>query len=361
MGEKTGYLVLSTGDILEGKWLGKIHASEGELVFNTSMTGYQEVMTDPSYAGQIVGMTYPLIGNYGFSEIDYESLNPALAGLIISHPCRTPEHYQSTLSLEDMINKYEIPCLFEIDTRKLTRIIRDHGEVYGRITSVMQDAPQQLKVDSEIVKRVSIQTTTQYKINSETHPHVVIYDFGCKHSIVRTLAELDCNVTVVPFDANPEAVKALHPDAIVLSNGPGDPEDLRYMTSNIREISESYPTLGICLGHQLVALAYGGKTKRLPYGHRGSNHPVKDLRTGKVVITSQNHGYAVDLDSNIMDDFQVSYMNVNDQTVEGLVHSHKPIMTVQFHPEAHPGPSDTQSIFQDFVSQIPVKGVKQYA
>ncbi|WP_099159175.1 carbamoyl phosphate synthase small subunit [Virgibacillus ndiopensis] len=360
MDDKSGYLVLSTGDVLKGKWLGKEYASEGELVFNTSMTGYQEVMTDPSYAGQIVSMTYPLIGNYGFSNIDYESLKPSLNGLIISHPCHTPEHYQSDFSLEDMINKYEVPCLYEIDTRTLTRIIREHGEVYGKLTSSIQDIPQKLKVDSDIVKKVSVQSITQHKIDSG-NLHVVVYDFGYKHSITRTLAELDCNVTVVPFDTNPETIKGLHPDAIVLSNGPGDPEDLMYLTSNIRKITESYPTLGICLGHQLVAWAYGGKTKRLPYGHRGSNHPVKDLHTGKVMITSQNHGYVVDMNSVAMKDWRVSHINVNDQTVEGLMHSYMPIMTVQFHPEAHPGPSDTQGIFHDFISSIPAKGVTQYA
>ncbi|SDK29698.1 carbamoyl phosphate synthase small subunit [Sediminibacillus albus] len=367
MNEITGYLVLSTGDVLEGKWLGEEIAAEGELVFNTAMTGYQEVMTDPSYAGQIVTMTYPLIGNYGFNDFDHESLKPSLAGLIISSPCHTPEHYQASFTLTEMVSQYKIPTLYDIDTRALTRIIRENGEVYGKITSNKQAAPKMIKVDTEVVKKVSVTKITKVKgKNTSSHlpgkgPHVVVYDYGYKHSITDTLAELGCNVTVVPYDTPPAVIKELQPEGIVLSNGPGDPKYLSYLGGHIREVTDKYPTLGICLGHQLVALAHGGQTERLPYGHRGSNHPVKDLTTGKVFITSQNHGYVVDMDSVELANWDISHINVNDRSVEGLVHRTKPVMTVQFHPEAHPGPIDTYKIFKEFLSKIPDKGEKQHA
>ncbi|AQQ54686.1 carbamoyl phosphate synthase small subunit [Planococcus lenghuensis] len=366
MEEITGYLVLSTGDVLEGKWLGDTNATEGEVVFNTAMTGYQEVMTDPSYAGQIVAMTYPLIGNYGFSDLDFESLVPSLAGLIISHPCRTPNHFQQDFTLEDMINRYHIPALYDIDTRALTRIIRSEGEVYGRITSDPEAFPVQQSVDPELVRKVSIQETATVSSKSGnwselSDPHVVVYDFGCKHSITHTLAELGCRVTIVPFDTAPDVVDSLQPDGIVLSNGPGNPADLAHLTETIKKVTDTYPTLGICLGHQLIALSHGGRTERLPYGHRGSNHPVKDLTTGKVFITSQNHGYVVDMESVEPDQWQISHVNVNDRSVEGLMHRTKPVMGVQFHPEAHPGPVDTYGVFTDFLRTIPVGKEKRHA
>ncbi|WP_226038200.1 carbamoyl phosphate synthase small subunit [Aquibacillus saliphilus] len=363
MNEEAGYLVLSTGDVLEGKWLGPTIPVEGEMVFNTAMTGYQEVMTDPSYADQIVTMTYPLIGNYGFNDIDFESLKPYLSGLIISHPCHTPEHYQSNSSILDMVEKYQIPTLFDIDTRALTRIIRDSGEVYGKITTTKQDTPKKRSVDQEIVSKVSVTKMVHFKPTQQaSNPnHVVVMDFGYKHSITHSLMESGCNVTVVPFDTTLMEIRKLNPNGIVLSNGPGDPKNLSYLLDNIKDIIDYYPTLGICLGHQLVALAYGAKTKRLPYGHRGSNHPVKDTNTGKVLITSQNHGYVVDMNTVNRSDWDVSHINVNDKSVEGLIHRSKPLMTVQFHPEAHPGPIDTHNIFEYFINQIPSRGEKQHA
>lgn len=364
MKEETGYLVLNTGDVLEGKWLGPKITKEGEMVFNTAMTGYQEVMTDPSYAGQIVTMTYPLIGNYGLNDLDSESFKPSLSGLIISNPCHTPEHYQSTFSLLDMVKQYEIPTLYDIDTRALTRIIRDKGEVYGKITTNKEDLPQKCSVDKNVVEQVSVSEIVHYKTKKSSlnnPPHVVVMDFGYKHSIANSLLDLGSDVTVVPFDTKLETIKEINPDGVLLSNGPGNPKDLGYLADNIKSISESIPTLGICLGHQLVALAHGAKTKRLPYGHRGSNHPVKDLLTGKVLITSQNHGYVVDMDSVNSEDWQVSHINVNDKSVEGLIHREKQLMTVQFHPEAHPGPIDTHNIFENFINQLISKGEKQHA
>ncbi len=359
-----GYLVLNTGDVLEGQWLGTPKETEGELVFNTAMTGYQEVMTDPSYAGQIVTMTYPLIGNYGWNGIDYESIKPSLKGFIVSTPSHNPEHYESTNTLVEMLDEHNIPALSHIDTRALTRIIREHGEVYGKITIEPVEKPVFTPVNSNIVSTVSVAEKLTYKTNnpaSHPTPHVVVMDFGYKHSIAHSLLELGCDVTVVPYDTSFIEIQSLDPEGVLLSNGPGDPKALAHLSENIKKISESFPTMGICLGHQLVALAHGATTKRLPYGHRGSNHPVKDLQTGKVMITSQNHGYVVDYDSVNMKNWYISHVNVNDKSVEGLKHKTKPLMTVQFHPEAHPGPIDTHHLFVDFIQQFITKGEKQHA
>lgn len=367
MENKTGYLVLNTGDVLKGKWLGDALSGEGEMVFNTAMTGYQEVMTDPSYAGQIVTMTYPLIGNYGFNELDHESVRPSLAGLIISQPCLTPSHYQSNFSVCEMVKEYNIPALYGVDTRALTRIIRENGEVYGKITLDPADAPIQEVADEQIVKKVSINEIIHLKSKKEELQegfplkNVVVIDYGYKHSITQALLDLGANVTVVPFDTPYSAIEEINPDGVVLSNGPGDPQNLSHLTKTIKAITENYPTLGICLGHQLIALAHGFETERLPYGHRGSNHPVKDLTTGKVWITSQNHGYVVKEQSDNLNDWNISHINVNDKSIEGLIHKSYPVATVQFHPEAHPGPIDSHSIFTDFFAKLVKKGEKQHA
>ncbi|WP_102026924.1 carbamoyl phosphate synthase small subunit [Salirhabdus sp. Marseille-P4669] len=363
MAGETGYLVLSTGDILEGKWLSPKKEMEGELVFNTAMTGYQEVMTDPSYAGQIVIMTYPLIGNYGFNDTAFESVRPQVAGLIINFPCVTPEHAESQYSIMEMVQKFDIPILYDMDTRRLTTIVRNNGNVFGKMTSNKDEKPIIEKVDPNIVKTVSVSTTHTFyqKTNRERTKHVVVVDFGYKHSIVNALLNLSCHVTVVPYHSTLQEIQALHPDGILFSNGPGNPEDLQSLLPKLKEMADQYPTLGICLGHQLLALAYGGKTKRLPFGHRGSNHPVKDLKTGKVYITSQNHGYVVDEQSLNKTVWNISHINVNDNSVEGMVHRSKPIIAVQFHPEAHPGPLDSHHIFEHFYQLLQEKGAREHA
>ncbi|MBB6451876.1 carbamoyl-phosphate synthase small subunit [Salirhabdus euzebyi] len=365
MEENICYLHLSTGDRLQGKWLHQVEGTEGEMVFNTAMTGYQEVMTDPSYAGQIVTMTYPLIGNYGFNDIDQESIRPFLSGLIIAHPCKAPDPSHSQYTLYEMATKYNIPVMYDIDTRALTTIIRKHGEVYGKMTTNKDETTCIQVKDKNLVEKVSVTKRIFYSTDANfnhlipNEKHIVVLDFGYKHSIVKTLLELGCHVTVLPYQSSIQTVKSLKPDGVVLSNGPGDPKDLDYLLENINQITNYYPSLGICLGHQLIALAHGGKTDRLPFGHRGSNHPVKDLKTGKVWITSQNHGYVIEsIDEK---NWEITHKNVNDQSIEGIAHRSKPILSVQFHPEAHPGPADASSIFLNFINLLTNKGEKQHA
>ncbi|SDC18861.1 carbamoyl-phosphate synthase small subunit [Pelagirhabdus alkalitolerans] len=359
---KKGYLVLSTGDVLEGKYLGDVIKQEGELVFNTAMTGYQEVITDPSYAGQIVTLTYPLIGNYGCHDQVSESVDAGLAGLIIATPCINPQHAKSMYSLVEYVEKVQLPTLYDVDTRALTKIIRKHGEVYGKITDSKDDTVQMSTVHSELVKRVSTPNIQSFKQEQgSAKAHCVVIDYGYKKSIVDALIQDGCDVTIVPFNTTYETIQSLDPDGVVFSNGPGDPKHLSHQLNTIKQIAKSYPSLGICLGHQLVALAFGANTKRLPYGHRGSNHPVKDLQTGKVMVTSQNHGYVVDAQGLEATELNVTHVNVNDQSVEGLNHEHHLIQTVQFHPEAHPGPVDTHYLFNQFVKQLENEGAKQHA
>ncbi|SEN84957.1 carbamoyl-phosphate synthase small subunit [Amphibacillus marinus] len=362
MNKNKAFLVLSTGDVLAGKWLSEPIQQEGEMVFNTAMTGYQEVITDPSYAGQIVTLTYPLIGNYGCNDHAKESIYTALAGLIIATPCFDPEHSQSHYSLQTFVKAAAIPALYDIDTRALTKIIREHGEIYGRITDDPSDCPKQKQVNPNVVEWVSVKKQQHFQaLNNKVAKHVVVFDYGHKQSITGALLAAGCDVTVVPYDTPYTEIQALDPDAVVFSNGPGDPKSLTSYLPTVKAVAESYPTLGICLGHQLIALAFGAETIRLPYGHRGSNHPVKDMITGKVMMTSQNHGYVVAEESVSKSDWQITHINVNDQSVEGLKHKSKTIQTVQFHPEAHPGPVDTHYIFEAFIDALSYKGEKQHA
>ena len=353
-----GYLVLSTGDVFEGTLFGKKEACEGEVVFNTGMTGYQEVLTDPSYSGQIVTFTYPLIGNYGVNHLDHESVIPACKGLVVGELCQVPSHYQSSLSLAEMAEKFALGGISGVDTRAVTQIVRTQGLVFGRITTNPEDLPKASQPLMDQVAAVSTKEKVTYPGNG---PHVVMLDFGYKKSILDCLLEKGCKVTVVPYHTSLKEVAALNPDGIMLSNGPGDPQEMQPFLKEIKKIIEAYPTFGICLGHQVISLVYGCETARLPYGHRGSNHPVKHVESGKVYMTSQNHGYMVKEDSVNPKVLKVSYINVNDKTVEGLQHLFLPISTVQFHPEAHPGPSDTDHLFEQFIQQCQNIGEKSYA
>ena len=353
---KKGYLVLESGDIFEGMMVGSQSEAYGEVVFNTSMTGYQEIITDPSYAGQFVTFCYPLIGNYGINSFDDESDCPALSGVILSDLCLTPSHYLSMKTIGEYLDAYDVPCLFGIDTRTLVKKIREQGTMKGVLTTNPEASIPSLDVN--LVEKVSTKSIQEY---GDSGPLVILIDYGHKKSIVQSLVKEGCKVLVVPFTTTFKQIQSLHPDGIVLSNGPGNPMTLAPLFPEIKKITETYPTLGICLGHQLIALVNGGRTRKMRFGHRGGNHPVKELDTGKVWVTAQNHGYVVDDTSINTDVFSVTYRHVNDSTIEGMRHKHLPIETVQFHPEAHPGPSDTHYVFKRFVEMIKQTGGMHHA
>ncbi|WP_139491203.1 carbamoyl phosphate synthase small subunit [Brevibacillus dissolubilis] len=359
----TGYVTLTTGDVFEGTIYGAPLLTSGEVVFHTGMTGYQEVMTDPSFAGQIVTFTYPLIGNYGVNELDNEAHKPALAGMIVGDLCEKPSHFRSRYSLAEVAEKHSFPILAGIDTRTITKLVRDLGNIYGVISdrplSVEEVQAFRAKRKAEpVVASVSCEQPVHFPGKRE---HIVLIDLGAKQSIITELLAMGCRVTAVPYNTTYAEIKALQPDGLVLSNGPGDPMEMLPYLAEWKKAVEQYPTLGICLGHQVLALMYGAKTERLPYGHRGSNHPVKELATGKVYLTSQNHGYVVKEDSLDKNNLAITYRNVNDGTVEGIRHHYLPMMSVQFHPEAHPGPSDTSHIFTSFIQSLQSMGAKHYA
>jgi carbamoyl-phosphate synthase small subunit len=355
---KQGYLILETGEMFEGKLIGSQKDSIGEVVFNTSMTGYQEMMTDPSYAGQILTFCYPLIGNYGINLFDDESNGCYLAGVIIGDLCDKPSHFLAVNSLSEQLEKVGISGLTGIDTRSLVQCIRKHGTIKGKITTEVSTTNLDNYTPPFWVEHVSTKEVISYENQG---PHVVMLDYGYKKSILQALLQEGCSVTVVPFHYTYEQVCELKPDGVVLSNGPGNPAHLHEKFSEIKKITQTYPSLGICLGHQLIALAYGAKTEKLKYGHRGGNHAVKELLTGKVRMTSQNHSYNVTDESINLKEFIVTYRNVNDRTIEGIKHKKYPVQSVQFHPEAHPGPSDTAHIFEQFIQQISSVGSVNHA
>ncbi|WP_456276748.1 carbamoyl phosphate synthase small subunit [Bacillus sp. AK128] len=355
-----GYLILETGEVFEGTIIGKVEDCIGEVVFNTGMTGYQEMMTDPSYSGQILTFCYPLIGNYGINLLDDESKKIAVSGVIMGDACEKPSHYLAAKSLSVQLEQAGITGLTGVDTRSLVKSIRKSGTVRGVITMNPSYNKSSLEhYQSPFwVEKVSTSEVVTYK---NSGPHVVLMDFGYKKSILDALLQENCSVTVVPYHFTYEQVRALQPDGVLLSNGPGNPMELQKQFQEIKKITQHFPTLGICLGHQLVALAYGAKTEKLTFGHRGGNHAVKELLTGKVRMTSQNHSFVVTEESIDTNELIITYRNVNDKTVEGIKHRKYPIQSVQFHPEAHPGPSDTEHIFTEFLQQISSLGVVNYA
>ena len=347
-------LVLADGTVFEGCGFGAEGNTIGEIVFTTAMTGYQETLTDPSYCGQIVTQTFPLIGNYGVNKLDPESNGCAVAGYIVREYCEVPSNFRCESDLDSYLKSLNIVGICDIDTRRLTRIIRESGVMNGAIVSgdfdkeKLLDEIRAYKV-GEVVSKVSVKEREVFKADSPKY-NVVLMDYGYKFNIRRELNKRGCNVTVMPYNATAGEIKALNPDGIMLSNGPGDPADNDVSIATLRElIPEKIPTFGICLGHQLLALANGAKTEKLKYGHRGGNQPVKDLALDKTFITSQNHGYAVIAESVPESAGKVSHVNGNDGTCEGVRYSNAPAFTVQFHPEACGGPHDTSYLFDEFI------------
>jgi len=353
-------IVLEDGTFYEGTAFGAAVTSWGEIVFITSMTGYQEMLTDPSFAGQIVVPTYPLIGNYGINSEDFESCKIQVRGFVVREYCPTPSHWQSTSTLDDYLKAGSVPGLSSIDTRSLTRHIRSLGVMMGILSSelTVAESLNQLKnIPSygtvDFVKEVTTRQKYPWKEKNQRpqRHNVVIIDMGLRYNIARILSRLGCSLTVVPCTASVEEILALKPDGIVLSPGPGDPALLDYLIDNIRTLMNKVPIMGICLGHQLIGKAFGADTFKLKFGHRGGNHPVRDLETGRVYITTQNHGYAVSSDT-LKGGLEVSHINLNDNTVEGFRHKELPIMSIQYHSEGSPGPQDNVYLFEKFLDII---------
>jgi carbamoyl-phosphate synthase small subunit len=361
MTDRPAFVLLEDGTWYAGTTPRPAEAAFGEVVFTTNLSGYQEVFTDPSYLGQIVVMTAPMIGNYGINAEDMESGRPQVAGVVVRELARRPSNWRSTQSLGDWLGEHRIPVIENVDTRRLTRHIRERGAMRGVIALGREPTPQltlQLmeSPSMEGLDLASRATVEAGYTEGTAGPHVVAYDFGMKRNIVRMLTAAGCRVSVVPARTSAEQVRALRPDGLFLSNGPGDPAAVDYAIRNIRELCDGgIPTFGICLGQQLLGLAYGGRTVKLPYGHRGGNHPVRDVATGQVLITSQNHGFAVEGDQSGVPgapDLEVTHVNLNDQTVEGIRHKALPVFAVQYHPEASPGPHDAYPHFREFLHLI---------
>ncbi len=352
------FLILEDGTVFQGTSIGSEKEVISEIVFNTSMTGYLEVLTDPSYAGQAVVMTYPLIGNYGICYEDMESDRPWPDGYIVRELSRMPSNFRSEDTIENFLKKYDIPGIAGIDTRTLTKILREKGTMNGMITTDeqydLEKVIPRLKAytTGKVVEKVSCRE--KYVLEGDG-PKVALLDLGAKRNIARSLNKRGCQVTVYPAWTSAEEILSSNPDGIMLSNGPGDPKECTGIIREIRKLYESdVPIFAICLGHQLMALAVGGDTHKMKYGHRGGNHPVKDLKTGKVYISSQNHGYVVDTQNMDPSIAVPAFVNVNDGTNEGLAYTGKNIFTVQFHPEACPGPLDSGYLFDRFMKMMEV-------
>jgi carbamoyl-phosphate synthase small subunit len=371
-------LVLEDGKFFEGESFAATGTTTGEICFNTSMTGYQEVLTDPSYRGQIVAMTYPLIGNYGTNALDQESRSPHVRGFVIEELSEIPSSWRSETSLDDYLRRWKIPGIQGIDTRALTRHLRERGAMKACLTSEEMSVEEATRralegegvIGMDYVREVSTSEPFQWDPNDElSQPwlvsngesgkrklppirfRIVAYDYGLKENILRLLRQHGFGVTVVPATTNAAGALAFNPDGIFLSNGPGDPAALPYAHEAVRDLMGQKPIFGICLGHQVLGYAFGGRTFKLKFGHRGGNQPVKDLRSGKVSITSQNHGFAVDPES-LPPEVEVTHINLNDGTVEGMRHRDLPIFSVQYHPEAAPGPHDASYFFAQFAELI---------
>lgn len=349
------YLILEDGSIYEGVGFGSKRLTKGEVVFTTGMTGYQEAITDQSYADQILVFTNPLIGNYGITLADYESLEPGIKGVICHQVAHHPDNWRMQTTLPAFLESLDIPGIQGIDTRELVKKLRLHGTMRGQICATKDGAAQiaqQLKttnVTQGVIDRVS--TSKSYPVPGSKR-NIVVIDFGIKNSILRELGKRDCNCIVLPYTVSAEKILSLHPDGVLLSNGPGDPLEMVSAVQMVREVEKHIPLMGICMGHQVFALANGAKTFKMKFGHRGFNHPVREIATGNIGFTSQNHGYAVDRESVDSDNLLVTHVEVNDGTVEGLRHKKYPAFSVQFHPDSTPGPHDEEGIFDTFMQII---------
>ena len=363
-------LALEDGSVFEGRSFGAPAERSGEVVFNTALTGYQEVFTDPSYSGQIVILTNPQIGNYGTNAADNESLRPYIEGLVVREFSSIASNWRSDTEANAFLAGAGIPVVDDLDTRALVRHLRTRGVMRGVLSSIEKDADKLIAKARSIPTMAGLDLATQvstpaaYEWTQPVDPcspsdpvgqaaapqfHVVAYDYGIKHNILRRLVQVGCRVTVVPSLTSAEDVLALHPDGVFLSNGPGDPEPLQAQVANIRKLIGRKPIFGICLGNQLLGLAAGGRTYKLKFGHRGANHPVRNELTKKVEITSHNHGFAVDPDSLDLNEIEITHVNLNDQTLEGFRFRNHPVFCVQYHPEAAPGPHDSHYLFDEFV------------
>jgi carbamoyl-phosphate synthase small subunit len=358
---KEAILVLEDGSVYNGYSFGADVETTGEVVFNTSMIGYQEILTDPSYAGQIVVPTYPLIGNYGTNNIDIESRKIQVRGFVVREECLQPNHYLNELTIHDYLEESSIPGIWGIDTRAVTRKLRSVGVMMGIISTTktpdqalheLKKAPDYGSID--FIKQVSTEESyrwTEGKIAGEKEYKVVVYDCGLKYNILRLLTGFGCDVTVVPCTTSAEEILSMGPDGILLSPGPGDPRLLDYAVDTVKGLVGKKPIMGICLGNQLIARAFGADIFKLKFGHRGGNHPVKDLSNGNVYITAQNHGYAIDADT-VGNGLEISHINLNDGTVEGVRHKELPVFAIQYHSEASPGPLDSTYLFEDFIKMM---------
>ena len=359
-------LLLSDGTHFEGLSLGAEGTAMGEVVFNTAMMGYQEILTDPSYHFQLVVMTYPQIGNYGVNPIDFESRSIYAAGFIIREYSPVVSHWQADRSLDEYLTHHGVVGISDVDTRALTRHLRDHGSQMATITTsdeplstlAEQLAGSKRLVGRDIVKEITTPKSYCWPMDGQddkTDPdryRVAVYDFGIKFSILRALYDHGCKLRIFPAHTPPDEILAWKPDGIFFSNGPGDPQPVTYAVAAARYLMGRIPIFGICLGHQILALAMGGKTTKLKFGHHGANHPVKNLLTGAVEITSQNHGFNVEIESLPQDEVEITHINLNDNTLEGLRHKTLPIFSVQYHPEASPGPNDSRYLFKQFVEEM---------
>ncbi len=365
------YVLLDDGAWFSGITRRSFGASTGEVVFTTNMSGYQEVFTDPSFCGQIVTMTAPMIGNYGVNDEDLESETPRISGVIVRELAKTSSNWRATRTLEEWLTEWRIPLIEGVDTRQLTRHIRSAGAKRGilatgetptdEVRALLDASPSMEGLD--LASQVSRSDELEIG-DANAKFHVVAFDFGIKTNILRILSSLDCRVTLVPANTSADRVKELEPDGVFLSNGPGDPAAVEYAIPVIRTLADSgLPTFGICLGHQLLSLAFGAETVKLPYGHRGGNHPVREMASGRVLITSQNHGFAVRGTSKVVSGvkvLEVTHRNLNDDTVEGVRHVELPAFGVQYHPEACPGPHDARDHFTEFVQALDSQQVSRY-